>query len=93
MRTTAWVMGRVCGLAILIGAIDAAGADDAKTVYPAMAPIGQYLMATQVDEIALARSAAPASISDDAEVLTLDRHGYETAAKGKNGFVCLVWRS
>jgi hypothetical protein len=44
-------------------------------------------------EIALARSAAPESISRDAEVLALGRHGFETAAKGKNGFVCLVERS
>jgi hypothetical protein len=42
---------------------------------------------------ALARSAAPESISRDAEVLVLGRHGYETAVKGKNGFVCLVERS
>jgi hypothetical protein len=41
----------------------------------------------------LARSAAPASIAGDADVLTLGSHGYETAAKGKNGFVCLVERS
>ena len=44
-------------------------------------------------EIALARSAAPDSISRDAEVLVLGRHGFETAVKGKNGFVCIVERS
>ena len=44
-------------------------------------------------EIALARSAAPESISGDAEVLVLGRHGFETAVKGKNGFVCIVERS
>ena len=44
-------------------------------------------------EIALAQSAAPASISRDAEVLVLGRHGYETVVKGKNGFVCMVERS
>ncbi len=44
-------------------------------------------------EIALARSAAPESISRDAEVLVLGRHGFETAVKGKNGFVCTVERS
>ena len=43
-------------------------------------------------EIAMARSAAPESISRDAEVLVLGRHGYETAVKGKNGFVCAVER-
>jgi hypothetical protein len=58
-----------------------------------MAPIDQYLMTDQGAEIALARSAAPESISHDAEVLVLGRHGFETAVNGKNGFVCLVERS
>jgi hypothetical protein len=68
-------------------------AQDAKTPYPNMAPIEQYLMTDQGAEIALARSAAPESISGDAEVLVLGRHGFETAVKGKNGFVCIVERS
>jgi len=58
-----------------------------------MAPADQYLMANREDEIALARSAAPPSISADARVLVLGGHGYETAVKGKNGFVCFVERS
>ena len=68
-------------------------AQDAATPYPNMAPIDQYLMTDQGAEIALARSAAPESISRDAEVLVLGRHGFETAVKGKNGFVCIVGRS
>ena len=43
-------------------------------------------------EIVLARSAAPEAISRDADVLVLGQHGYETAVKGKNGFVCAVER-
>jgi hypothetical protein len=93
MRTRTWAIAPACGLAVLIGAVGLAGADDAKPAYPAMAPIGQYLMASLADEIVLARSAAPTSISGDAEVLTLGSRGYGTAAKGKNGFVCMVWRS
>lgn len=65
---------------------------DAATAYPKMAPIDQYLMADQDAEITLARSAAPASISRDAEVLVLRRHGFEPAVEGKNGFVCFVGR-
>jgi len=65
----------------------------AKTSYPAMAPVEQYLIASRDDEIALARTAAPPSISGDATVLVLGRHGYETAVKGKNEFVCFVERS
>jgi hypothetical protein len=60
--------------------------------YPAMAPIGQYMMADRNAEITLARSAAPKAISADAEVLVLGPHGYETAVRGKNGFVCIVER-
>jgi hypothetical protein len=63
------------------------------TTYTKMAPVEQYLMADRAAEIALARSAAPESISRDAEALVLTRHGFETAVKGKNGFVCIVGRS
>ncbi len=68
-----------------------APAPDAKSPYPAVAPLDQYLMERNA-EIALAQSAAPDSISRDAEVMVLGRHGYETAIKGKNGFVCVVER-
>jgi hypothetical protein len=67
-------------------------AADAKTPYPSMAPLDQYMMDRDA-EIALARSAAPDSISHDATVLVLGRHGYETAIEGKNGFVCMVDRA
>src|SRR5215472_17389157 len=67
-------------------------AQDAKTPYPSMAPLDQYLMERNA-EIALARSAAPESIARDAEVMVLGPHGYETVIKGKNGFVCIVERS
>src|SRR5229473_1963761 len=60
--------------------------------YPKMAPVDQYLMVRNA-EILLARSAAPDSISSDATVLILGRQGYETAVRGKNGFVCMVERS
>jgi hypothetical protein len=77
----------------LMAALGAGGAATAKAEYPVMAPLAQYAMASQAAEVALARSAAPASISRDAEVMTLGEHGYETAVKGSNGFVCIVERS
>jgi hypothetical protein len=58
-----------------------------------MAPLDQYLMADRKAEIALARTAAPPSISSDATVMGLGRHGYETAVEVKNGFVCIVERA
>ena len=84
---------QMCTLAVLLSGVAPVCADDAKSKYPAMAPIDQYRSASTADEIALARSAAPKSISGDAEVLTLGERDYETAAKGKNGFVCLVERA
>jgi hypothetical protein len=44
-------------------------------------------------EISLARSAAPKSLSGDAEILILTPSGYQTAVRGTNGFVCMVARS
>jgi hypothetical protein len=75
-----------------LGAAWQTQAQDAKTPYPSMAPLDQYLMERDA-EITLARSAAPDSISRDAEIMVLGQHGYETAVKGKNGFVCMVERS
>jgi hypothetical protein len=50
-------------------------------------------MATPSEEVLLARSAAPASVSDHADVLVLGQRGYELAEKGSNGFVCVVQRA
>jgi len=61
--------------------------------YATMAPLDQYLIADENSEIALARSAAPPSISDNAEIMVLGPKGYTTAVKGTNGFVCVVERS
>jgi len=79
-------------LVVVLGTARQAQAQHAKAPYPSMVPLDQYLMADRNAEIAMARSAAPEAISRDAEVLVLGRHGYETAVKGKNGFVCLVER-
>lgn len=76
-----------------LGGIGAAAAQSAPSAYPNRAPIEQYRTESRADEIALARSAAPPSISSDATVLVLGSRGYETASRGKNGFVCFVERS
>ena len=80
-------------LVVTSGATSQARAQAQKAPYPAMAPLGQYLMPDEQSEIALARSAAPASISEGAEVMVLGRTGYRTAVKGSNGFLCIVERS
>ena len=64
-----------------------------NAVYPTMASLDRYLIADEPEEVALARSAAPSSVSDAADVMVLRRDGFATAAKGTNGFVCIVERS
>jgi hypothetical protein len=78
---------------VIPGVTSQARAQTKKTPYTNMAPLDRYLMLDEKSEIALARSAAPASISDEAEVMVLGRTGYRTAVKGRNGFLCIVERS
>jgi hypothetical protein len=80
-------------LSSVSGASRQTWAQDAKAQYPGMAPLERYLTADRNDEIALARSAAPTSISGDATVLVFEKSGYQTAVEGKNGFTCLVERA
>lgn len=87
------IVSGTCGLVFLFTASGPADSLDAKASYPSGAPLEQYRMASRSEEIALARTAAPASIANDADVMVLGEGGYETAVKGKNGFVCLVDRS
>lgn len=81
----------VCTVLIALIAAPSVDAQNAATAYPKMAPLEQYLM-DRTAEIALARTAAPESVSSDAEILVMGRQGFETAVKGKNGFVCIVGR-
>ncbi len=78
-------------LAVSMSAAPNAQTQDAKNPYPSMPPIEKYLMDRDA-EVALARSAAPSSISRDATVVILGKNGYETAVEGKNGFICIVER-
>lgn len=93
---TSATVSNVVTTAAVIGTIamspTASPAQTAGTPYPERAPIEQYRM-TDSAEIALARTAAPASISADAEILVLGATGYQRAVAGKSGFVCLVERS
>jgi len=83
----------VVGLGILAAFGLPALAQSPPTPYPARAPIARYLIPNQSAEIALARSAAPASISAAAEVMVLGKDGFRVAVPGTNHYVCLVERS
>ncbi len=86
-RLAARLLG--CAALALLGVTDAAAATTQP--YARMAPVDAYFMG-RAQEIALARSAAPAAIAKKATVLVLTRTGYETAVRGSNGFVCWVAR-
>lgn len=88
-----WAKEWTCGLALLFCAVGSVEAENSGAGYRAMAPLTEYLSMHEADEIALARSAAPTSISAKADILALSSKGYKTAIKGTNGFVCLVERS
>ena len=81
----------VAGAAPTFLAVASAGAANSPAPYTSMAPIDAYLM-DRTKEIALAKSAAPESVSMHATILVLTRSGYETAISGTNGFVCWVSR-
>jgi hypothetical protein len=69
------------------------------TISPALRPqeaphyplLREYMMAEQ-EEIALAKSAAPAAISDHATIKVMTESGYKDVQTGSNGFVCMVMR-
>ena len=54
---------------------------------------GARPMLPRAQEVALARSAAPASISDSATVYVFSDSGYVVAERGSNGAACYVSRS
>jgi hypothetical protein len=91
--TAAW-SGVLCALAGFAAAAAPAAGDtqSGATGYERMARLDEYLMPDLHAEIALARSAAPAAISEKATILALKPQGYETAVNGTNGFTCLVER-
>ncbi len=83
----------VIAAALIAAVAGRSWAQSGQVPYPSMAPIAAYLIPDRAAEVALARSAAPDSISRHATILVLGLHGYERAVEGTNGFVCVVERS
>ena len=78
----------MAGLVLLVVSVQAASVRAQSPKYP---PFSEYMMTPEA-ELALARSAAPASVSAHATVKVLTAAGYNVAAQGDNGFVCIVMR-
>src|SRR5262245_41454840 len=82
-------MRRLTVLALyLFGSVGVAAVHAQSGKYP---PLADYLMARDA-EVALAQSAAPASISSRATIKVLTKAGYAVDRQGDNGFVCMVMR-
>src|SRR5258708_14179112 len=78
----------MAGLVLLLVSMQAASMRGQSPQYP---PVSEYMMTPEA-EVALARSAAPANISDRATIKVLTASGYQVAHEGDNGFVCMVMR-
>lgn len=85
----------VCAiLAIALSSCAAAyGQTQRPSAYPTMGPVEKYLMPNAAAEVAMARTAGPASVSARAEILVLKRTGYVVAVEGTNGWTCFVGRA
>src|SRR6266851_9815018 len=75
-------------LVSLLASLNSAAVWAQDLKYPSLS---EYMMPPDA-EIALARSAAPANISDRATIKVLTTSGYQVAHEGDNGFVCMVMR-
>jgi hypothetical protein len=74
---------------LFIFIVASAGAQGTQSgQYPALSA---YTMSPDA-EVALARSAAPANVSDRATIKVLTQSGYDVVRQGENGFVCMVLR-
>ncbi len=81
-------------LVVLLDACASAQAQGQQaSAYPTMAPVEKYLMPDGATEIAMARTAAPPSVSARATVLVLTKTGYVVAVRGSNGWTCFVDRA
>jgi hypothetical protein len=92
MKMRDWTASRLSAL-LLFAAFSAHAASPEYSAAERPTSLTPFLTDTKADETALALTAAPASITSHASVMTLGRKGYELARRGDNGFVCMVDRS
>ena len=79
---------RLLPFSFALAGVATAVAGAQSSTYP---PLDRYLMPRDA-EMALARSAAPANVSDHATIKVLTKSGFAVAQQGDNGNVCLVMR-
>lgn len=85
--------GVTTALAMALSVAATTGDAATQSAKDTLARLAIYMPQSPEAEIALARSAAPPSVSSGADILLFGATGYELKSKGNNGFSCLVERS
>lgn len=80
----------IASITVLVAPASGAAAQLARGTLQRLAP---YMPQSAKSEAALARTAAPATISSQADIFVFGPSGYRLQSKGSNGFACLVERS
>jgi hypothetical protein len=75
----------------LLSLIAEMGGAHVQAQTPSYPPFRDYAMPRDA-ELALARTAAPPTITDHATLKILTQKGFEVAHEGSNGFTCVVMR-
>lgn len=78
---------------VVIAASIAASAAGSQPTHDTLQRLAPYMPQSTASEAALARTAAPATISSKADIFVFGPSGYRLESKGSNGFACLVERS
>lgn len=84
-RSSRWIAAFV----VALGYVQGLEAQESKNP----GRVGRRSLLPRGEEIALARSGAPASVSDSASIWVFTDAGYELASKGNSGGACYVSRS
>jgi len=80
-------------LAVMAAASIAAAGAVAQPAHGTMQRLAPYMSQSAESEAALARTAAPVTVSSKADIFVFGPSGYRRYSKGSNGFACLVERS
>lgn len=87
-------MGAFEGTVVVMAAASiAVGGAGPQITHGKLQHLAPYLPQSAGSEAALARTAAPATVSSKADIFVFGPSGYRLESKGSNGFACLVERS
>jgi len=83
----------IMAAASIAASMPAVGDAATQTSHGPLQRLAPYMPQSTESEAALARTAAPVTISSKADIFVFGPSGYRLESKGSNGFACLVERS